>query len=80
MSKKTIERTTSGLRTMMMNELEDYLNGLNTTERMNTVSKATTAVCRTIVVDLEARKMLERMNAGKDIPQAIANLNLNLSI
>lgn len=79
MSKK-IERTSEGLRNMLLNELEDYINGINTTERMDTVTKAATAVCKTIVVDLEARKLLERMNLGKDKPKTIADLNLNLTL
>lgn len=77
---KKIERTTEGLRDMLLNELEDYINGINTTERMETVTKATTAVCKTLVVDLEAKKMLERMNVGNDKPKSIADLNLNLTL
>ena len=77
---KKIERTTEGLRQMMLNELENYINGLNTTERMETINKATQAICKTLVVDLEARKMLERMKDGSDNPKSIADLNLNLSL
>ena len=77
---KKIERTTEGLRDMLMNELENYLNGMTTTERMEVITKATTAVCKTLVVDLEARKMLERINNGRDQPKCIADLNLNLAL
>ena len=79
MSKK-ITRTTEGLRETLLNELEDYINGMNTTERMETVSKAANAVCKTLVVDLEAKKMMTRMNEGQDKPKSIADLNLNLSL
>ena len=65
---------------MILNELEDYINGINTTERMEVVTKATTAVCKTLIVDLEAKKMLERMNVGNETPKAIADLNLNLPL
>ena len=77
---KKIERTTDGLRSMLLDELENYINGINTTERMETVTKATTAVCKTLVVDLEAKKMLERMNVGNDKPKSIADLNLNMML
>ncbi len=77
---KKIERTTEGLRDMLLNEMEDYINGLNTTERMETITKATTAVCKTLVVDLEARKMLDKINTGRDQPKSIADLNLNLAL
>ena len=77
---KTITRTTEGLREMLLDELEDYINGLNTTERMDTVSKTAAVVCKTLIVDLEAKKMLQRINIGRDKPKQIADLNLNLSL
>jgi len=77
---KTINRTTEGLRDVLLDELENYINGLNTTERMETVSKAANAVCKTLVVDLEARKLMSKMNEGQDKPKSIADLNLNLTL
>ena len=77
---KKLEKTTEGLRDMLLSELEDYINGLNTTERMNTITKATTAVCKTVVIDLEARKMLNRENFGKDKSKVVDDLDLNLKL
>ena len=77
---KKIVKTTEGMREMLLNELEDYINGINTTERMEVVTKATAVICKTLVVDLEARKMVDRFNINKDNPKSIADLNLNLML
>ena len=77
---KKITRTTEGLRETLLNELEDYINGLNTAERMDTVTKTVSVVCKTLIVDLEAKKMLQKINVGNDEPKAIADLNLNLTL
>ena len=75
---KKIGNTTEGLRVMLLKELEDYINGVNTTERMETVNKSVSVLCKTLVVDLEAKKMVDRFNSNKDQPKSIADLNLNL--
>ena len=75
---KKIGNTTEGLRVMLLKELEDYINGVNTTERMETVNKSVSVLCKTLVVDLEAKKMVDRFHSNKDQPKSIADLNLNL--
>lgn len=79
---KKIERTTEGLRDMLLNEMEDYINGINTKERLDTITKTTTAICKTLVIDIEAKKMLQRMNVGNESgdQKTIADLNLNMTI
>ena len=75
---KKIVKTTEGLRDMLLKELEDYINGVNTTERMETVNKSVAVLCKTLAVDLEAKKMVGRFHSNKDQPKSIADLNLNL--
>ena len=80
MAAKKITRTTKGLQNMLMDEMDDYINGLNTEKRMMTISKTTTAICRILVVELAARKMLERVNMGSDKPKSVTDLNADLSV
>jgi len=77
---KKIERTTEGMRELILSRLECYVNGTETTERMETIVKSVNAVTKTLVTDLEARKLVEKMNSGTDQPKTIADLNLNLLV
>ena len=71
-------RTTAGLRDMLFNELDSFLGGKIDKDHVDAVTKLTSTILKTVAKDLEAAKMLRDMNAGSDIPKAIADLNLNL--
>jgi hypothetical protein len=73
-----MNKTTEGLRDILFDELECFLTGKVDSEHVRTVTKATGAILATVAKDLEAAKLLHDMNAGKDRPRTIADLNLNL--
>jgi len=77
---KKIERTTEGMRETVLSRLEMYINGMETTERMETIVKSVNAVTKTLITDLEARKLVHKINEGTDQPKALADLNLNMIV
>ncbi len=78
MSKTT--RTTEGLRDMLFEELDKFKSGKLDKDHVDAVTKISNTIMKTVVVDLEAAKLLKDFNAGKDTPQAIADLNLNIML
>ncbi len=77
---KKVTRTTEGLREVLFDELDGFLRGQVDIEHADTVQKLTGAILKTVAKDIEATKLLLIMNAGKDQPKAIADLNLNLML
>ncbi len=73
-------RTTQGLRDMIFDELDDFLNGKVDGEHVRTVTRATGAIISTVSKDLEAARLLKQMNEGRDQPRSIADLNLDLML
>ncbi len=73
-----MNKTTEGLRDILFEELDGFLSGKFDSEHVRTVTKATGAILATVAKDLEAAKLLHDMNAGRDQPRTIADLNLNL--
>ena len=74
----TVIRTTEGLRDVLFDELDGFLAGKFDTEHAKTVTTITGSILNTVQKDLEAVKMLNVMNQGKDQPKAVADLALNL--
>lgn len=75
---KQVTRTTEGLRDILFDELDGFLDGKFDTEHAKTVTTITGSILNTVQKDLEAVKMLNIMNQGRDQPKAVADLALNL--
>ncbi len=73
-----VTRTTEGLRDILFEEMERFLDGKVEDTHVNAITKITGSILKTVVVDLEAKKMVERMNSGRDQDKAVGDLNLNL--
>lgn len=73
-----VTRTTEGVRDVLFKELEGFLDGRFDKDHVESVTKVTGAIAKTVVLDLEARKLLEGLNSGRDQPRAIGDLNLNV--
>lgn len=73
-----MKKTTQGLRDVLFDELEKFLEGRVDSEHVRTVTKATGAILSTVQRDIEAAKLLHEINQGRDQPRSIADLNLNI--
>jgi len=74
----TLTRSTEGLRDLLFEEMTNFLDGKVQETHVKAVTKITDSILKTVVIDLEAKKMVERMSAGRDGNKAISDLNLNL--
>jgi len=79
MSKKIIQ-TTEGLRGMLFEELENFLNGSVDHDHVKSVTKITNSILQTVTKDLEAAKMAGDMAKEARTPKSIADLNLNIML
>ena len=75
-----VTRTTEGLRDILFNEMERFLAGEVDDVHVGAVTKITSSIIKTVVIDLEAKKMVERINEGRDQKKEISDLNLNLML
>jgi len=83
MSKKTnyttINRSTTGIRDFLFDEMERLANGQSDVERLKAMSKAGDTILKSAVVDITVRKMLNEERRDGN-PKAVADLNLNLML
>jgi len=77
---KKITRTTEGLRDLLFQEVEDFLAGKVDSDHVKTVAKASGAIMTTVSKDIEATKLINDLNQGRDQNKTIADLNLNLML
>jgi len=75
-----VKKTTEGLRDLLFQEIEDFLEGKVDSDHVRTITKASGAIMTTVAKDLEAAKLLRQMNEGRDSNKAIADLGLNLML
>ena len=73
----TINRTTTGLRDFLFDEMERMANGQIDVERLKVMSKAGDTILKSAAIDITVRKMLIN-EARNGEPKAVADLNLNL--
>ncbi|MCP3849470.1 MAG: hypothetical protein GY694_04415 [Gammaproteobacteria bacterium] len=76
----TVKKTTEGLRDLLFQEIEDFLEGKVDSDHVKTITKASGAIMTTVAKDLEAAKLMHLMNEGRDRNKTIADLNLNLML
>lgn len=75
-----MKRSTEGLRDMLFNELDLFLDGKVDSDHVKSVTRITGSILATVAKDLEAKRLLMDMNYGKDQPRAIADIGLNLML
>ena len=73
-------RTTEGMRDLLFDELDRFLSGAVDETHVKAVTQITGSILKTVVVDLEAKRMIEKMNTGRDQNKAIGDLNLNIML
>lgn len=70
---KAITRSTEGLRSTLLDTLEDFINGKIDHVHAKTVAKLCDSVNKSLQIDIEAARFVRETSAGG----AIADLNLN---
>lgn len=75
-----MERTTNGIRSVMFDEIEKFLRGEVNAEHLNALKSGFGVILNTVEKDLQAVKIVSDLRRGRDQPQTIADLNLNLKL
>ncbi|MEY2875861.1 MAG: hypothetical protein RLZZ373_3232 [Pseudomonadota bacterium] len=83
--RKKITRSTSGMRDIMFDTLEKFLNGEVDANHVGAVNKTVATICQTVGMDLAASKLLSDMRKSGELippgaPKSVADLNLNLML
>jgi hypothetical protein len=72
-------RTSEGLRSVLFDTLDQFLNNQIDAGQAKTVAKLADTLLKSVEVDLEHRKLVNSMTSG-GAQQAIANLSLNIEM
>lgn len=76
-----MERTTTGLRDLLFDELENFMHGRVTHDHVTTTTKISNSILATVSKDLEAAKLAHAMSSNNgNQPKAIADLGLNIML
>lgn len=75
-----MERTTEGIRSVMFEQIERFLKGQVNAEHLNALKAGFGVILNTVEKDLQAQKMVSDLRRGRDQPQCVADLNLNLKL
>jgi len=80
MKKVKITRTTQGLRTLLLDQLEEFLNGNISVEQAKTTARMSGAVMQTVFADLEHKRLSLMKFPGNPEDGSVANLGLNIDL
>ena len=75
-----MERSTEGIRSVMFDQIERFLKGEVDANHLNALKAGFTVILSTVEKDLQAQKMVSDLRRGRDQPQCVADLNLNLKL
>ena len=76
----TINRTTTGIRDFLFDEMERLANGQIDSERLKIMAKAGDTILKSAALDITAQKMIHNMKNEKGQPKAVADMNLNIML
>lgn len=76
----TINRSTTGIRDFIFDEMERLANGQSDVERLKAMSKAGDTILKSAALDISVKKMINEQSQGRDQPKAVADMNLNIML